>query len=80
MALNWVMIDPIGNPVPLPNETIIQTVEAAEVTLTIPDALPSGSSTAGGSGGETKLKEIGKIWLTDQRVRAPDLVHQTRDN
>jgi len=61
------MIDEGRNPVPLPYEMIIKTMEAAELTLTIPEAPPSGSATSGGSGGTKKLKSTGGIWLTDQR-------------
>ena len=69
MALNWTMLTPDRVPVPLPNETTIMTVESgAEVSLTIPDSPPTGSASAGGSGGERKLKGIGKLFLTDQRV------------
>lgn len=68
MALNWTMIDEARNPVPLPFELIIKTMEGAELSLTIPEAPPSGSATSGGSGGTKKLKSTGGIWLTDQRV------------
>jgi len=63
------MIDPNRAPVPLPHENTITTVESgAELTLTIPDAPPSASSTGGGSGGSKKLTGTGGIWLTDQRL------------
>ena len=49
------------------------TVEpGAEVSLSIPDTLPTGSSTSGGSGGARKLNGTGKLFLTDQRVRLSD--------
>ena len=62
------MIDEERNPVPLPFEMNIRLLEGAELSLTIPDGPPSGSSTSGGSGGAKKLKSTGKVWLTDQRV------------
>ncbi|KAF7969929.1 hypothetical protein HWV62_20081 [Athelia sp. TMB] len=68
MALNWAMIGPDGTPVPLPHEQTIKTIDSGvELSLTIPDAPPSSSSNAGGSGGTKKLKESGRLWLTDQR-------------
>lgn len=64
------MIGADRTPVPLPNEQIIKTIDSGvELSLNIPDAPPGSSSTAGGSGGLKKLKESGRIWLTDQRVR-----------
>ncbi|TDL29989.1 hypothetical protein BD410DRAFT_759142 [Rickenella mellea] len=69
MALNWTMLQPNRTPVPLPHETTIQQIESgAEISLTIPDAPPSASSNAGGSGGVKRLKDFGGIWLTDQRL------------
>ena len=68
MALNWTMIDEGRNPVPLPFEMIIKSMEGAELSLTVPDAPPSGSTPSGGSGGTKKLKSTGRVWLTDQRV------------
>lgn len=41
----------------------------AEVILTIPDAPPGPGAAAGGSGGSKRLKSMGSIYLTDQRVR-----------
>lgn len=74
MALNWTMLTPNRTPVPLPNETTITMVDlGAEVDLLIPDQPPSNHALAGGFGGAKKLKSIGKIWLTDQRVRADQL-------
>jgi hypothetical protein len=70
MALNWTMLKPDRTPVPLPGELTIMTVEpGAEVSLSIPDTPPAGSSTSGGSGGTRKLNGTGKLFLTDQRVR-----------
>jgi len=69
MALNWAMIGPERTPVPLPHEQTIKTIDSGvELSLTIPDAPPSSSSNAGGSGGTKKLKESGRLWLTDQRL------------
>lgn len=68
MALNWTMLGEGRNPVPLPFEMIIKSMEDAELSLTIPEALPSGSATSGGSGSAKKLKSTGRMWLTDLRV------------
>lgn len=69
MALNWTMLNADRTPVPLPNEITLMTVDSgADVSLTIPDAPPTGTTTSGGFGGERKLKGIGKLSLTDQRV------------
>ncbi|KAH7098780.1 hypothetical protein BKA62DRAFT_744364 [Auriculariales sp. MPI-PUGE-AT-0066] len=55
MSLNWAMLDPSRNPVPLPDEHTVLTVEkGAELSLTT----PAGS----------KLKEVGKLVLTEQRL------------
>lgn len=74
MALNWAMLNPNRTPVPLPGEMTIAAVPAdagVELQLVIPDAPPAGEgAVAGGSGGCKKLKAMGRIWLTDQRVRA----------
>jgi hypothetical protein len=71
MALNWAMLDDTRSPVPIAHEMTITTIESgAELTLTIPDAPPAGTSASGGSGGSKKLKETGRMWITDQRVRA----------
>lgn len=68
-SLNWTMLDAKRGLVPLPNENIISTMDSGvNVVLDIPDAPPSASASAGGSGGKQKLKQDGKIWLTDQRV------------
>jgi hypothetical protein len=73
MALNWTMLKPDRTPVPLPGELTIMTVESgAEVSLTIPDVPPAGSSPSGGSGGGRKLNGTGKLFLTDHRVRFPE--------
>ncbi|THH11081.1 hypothetical protein EW146_g8169 [Bondarzewia mesenterica] len=40
----------------------------AEVSLTIPDSLPSAGASSGGSGGVQRHKAMGRIWLTDQRM------------
>ena len=75
MALNWTMLNPDRTPVPLPNEITLMTVgSGADVSLTIPDSPPTGTTTSGGSGGERKLKGIGKLSLTDQRVPCFSLV------
>jgi hypothetical protein len=64
MALNWAMLDTDRAPVPLPHEMTITSVESgAELALVIPG--PPG----GTDGSSRKLKETGKIWVTDQRVR-----------
>jgi len=70
MALNWAMLNPDQSLVPLPHEQIITAIESgAELILNIPDAPPSSSSAStGGSGGNKKMKEKGRIWLTDQRL------------
>jgi len=69
MALNWTMLSPARSPIPLPHELTIRTVDGgAELTVSIPDAPPAGSSSSGGSGGSKKLKDVGRLWLTDQRL------------
>lgn len=69
MALNWTMLSPNRSPVPLPDEMTVTTVDTAvDLSLLIPDSVPTGNDSAGGSGGSRKLKALGKIWLTDQRV------------
>ncbi|KAJ3912450.1 hypothetical protein F5877DRAFT_84797 [Lentinula edodes] len=68
MALNCAMLNAIREPIPLPDENIICTVDSgAEVILLIPDTPPEGSRLSGGSGGAQKLKAMGRIWLTDRR-------------
>lgn len=70
MALNCAMLNATREPIPLPGESIISTIESgAEVNLLIPDVPPEEGSLAGGSGGSQKLKAIGRIWITDRRVR-----------
>lgn len=72
MALNWTMLNPDRTPVPLSKELTITIVESgAELSLIIPDAPPTGSSTSGGTGGGRHLNGTGKLFLTDQRVRFP---------
>ncbi|KAG6857010.1 hypothetical protein H0H87_011104 [Tephrocybe sp. NHM501043] len=69
MALNWTMLSPNRSPVPLPHEMTITTIDSGvDLTLHIPDSVPVGNETAGGSGGIKKLKALGKAWLTDQRL------------
>ncbi|KAF8914419.1 hypothetical protein CPB84DRAFT_1759208 [Gymnopilus junonius] len=68
MALNWLMLNSNRTPVPLPNEMTITTIDSGvDISITVPDAPPSGSSSAGGSGGVKKLRATGRSWLTDQR-------------
>lgn len=63
MALNWTMLDAARAPVPLPHELIIRTIESGpEITLSILDTP------------ERKLKESGRLWLTDKRVRVTLLI------
>jgi len=63
------MLSPARSPIPLPNELTIRTIEGGvELALTIPDAPPSQASSSGGSGGTRKLKDVGRLWLTDQRL------------
>ena len=72
MSLNWTMLNPNRSPVPLKNEMTVTTINTGvDLALTIPDVPPSSSSSAGGSGGTRRLKALGKIWLTDQRVCSP---------
>jgi len=55
MSLNWAMLDATRNPIPLPNDHTVFTVDkGAELSLTT----PAGS----------KLQEAGKLILTEQRV------------
>ncbi|KAG6877364.1 hypothetical protein C0993_008219 [Termitomyces sp. T159_Od127] len=69
MALNWTMLSPNRSPVPLPDEMTITTVDTGvDLLLMIPDSVPTGNDTAGGSGGTRKLKALGKMWLTDKRL------------
>lgn len=78
MALNWAMLNPNRTPVPLPGEMTITTVDSGvDLLLTIPNAPPVGpSDTAGGSGGFQKMKAMGRVWLTDQRVRSVHRFHR----
>jgi len=70
MALNWTMLKPDDRtPVPLPNEMTVTSIDSGvDLMLAIPDEPPTGSSQAGGTGGTRKLKAMGRIWLTDQRL------------
>ncbi|EJD36960.1 hypothetical protein AURDEDRAFT_116985 [Auricularia subglabra TFB-10046 SS5] len=69
MSLNWAMLDANNNPIPLPNERTVMSVDkGVELTLVVPDAPPTGSSAGGGSGGSKKLQDWGKIVLTEQRL------------
>ncbi|KAJ6627359.1 hypothetical protein B0H10DRAFT_1994088, partial [Mycena sp. CBHHK59/15] len=53
---------------PLPNESTITTIDSGvEMVLRVPDAPPSQSASAGGSGGSKTLKAMGRISVTDQR-------------
>jgi hypothetical protein len=75
MALNWTMLSPERAPVPLPHELIIRTIESpsVDITLFIPSAVHTGSSTSSSSkdpDNEKKISASGGLWLTDQRVRA----------
>jgi hypothetical protein len=73
------MLNPNRSPVPLQNEMTITTIDyGVDLTLTIPDVPPSSSSSGGGSGGARRLKTMGKIWLTDQRVCSPFPGHDCR--
>ena len=72
MSLNWAMLNPNRSPVPLRNEMTVTTIDSGvDLALTIPDVPPSSSSTGGGFGGVRRLNEVGKIYLTDQRVCTP---------
>ncbi|KAH9948776.1 hypothetical protein B0H21DRAFT_777674 [Amylocystis lapponica] len=69
MALNYVMLSPARSPIPLPDELTIRTLDSGvELTVVVPDAPPAGGASSGGTGGSKKLKEVGRMWLTDQRV------------
>ncbi|KAF8621917.1 hypothetical protein AX15_007412 [Amanita polypyramis BW_CC] len=80
MALNWTMLNDDRSPVPLPNEMTITTVgSGADLSLTIPETVASADTASSASGpsatpitkvpgGRKKLKTMGKIWLTDQRL------------
>ena len=57
--------------------TIKEGNGGVELLLVVPDAPPTGAASAGGSGGAKKMKDTGKLWLTDQRVRAPSLTVAT---
>ncbi|KAI0727262.1 hypothetical protein C8Q72DRAFT_876400 [Fomitopsis betulina] len=69
MALNYAMLSPARAPIPLPNELTIKEVNSGvELSLVVPDAPPTRVASAGGSGGAKKMKDTGKLWLTDQRL------------
>ncbi|KAI9064913.1 hypothetical protein FKP32DRAFT_1648678 [Trametes sanguinea] len=68
MSLNGASIGPSRQPTPLPHELAIRSVDTGvEVALQIPETTAGGSSSSG-SAGPKKLKSIGGIWLTDQRL------------
>ena len=68
-SINWTMLDEQQNPVPLPGEERVMDIDqGVEITLLI----PSSRSTGGIGGSGDKLKETGKIWLTDKRVSELD--------
>lgn len=78
MALNWTMLSPNRSPVPLPNEMTITSIDSGvELILHVPDAPPSQTAAAGGSGGSKTLKATGKLAVTDQRVRTSVLLPLT---
>lgn len=67
MALNWVMMhDGRREPIPLSHESTQFVQGSTEVTVLIPVETPD--IAAGASGIAKRLKETGKIWLTNQRV------------
>ncbi|KAF8646095.1 hypothetical protein AX16_007395 [Volvariella volvacea WC 439] len=70
MALNWTMLNANRIPVPLPQEMSITSVDSGvEVNLTIPDTPPTPrNDSSGGSGGTKRLKAMGRLWLSDQRL------------
>jgi len=60
MALNYAMLDPDRNPVPLPDEITITTYDRGiELALIGPSM---------------RYKALGSLWLTEQRVRACCLI------
>ncbi|KIK98297.1 hypothetical protein PAXRUDRAFT_134471 [Paxillus rubicundulus Ve08.2h10] len=67
MALNWVTVVD-SKPLLLQGESPLEIVDNVKCNLTIPDAPPSASSSAGGSGGLKKLEANGTLTLTDQRL------------
>ncbi|KAG2115905.1 uncharacterized protein F5147DRAFT_383899 [Suillus discolor] len=71
MALNWTMLDARHQPIPLHDESTIMSIDRdsqVEFSMTIPDAPPSGIAATGGNGGVKKMKERGKLWLTNKRL------------
>ncbi|KAK7029408.1 hypothetical protein VNI00_014662 [Paramarasmius palmivorus] len=71
MALNCTMLNKTREPIPLPGEMFITTIDSgAEVILNIPESQDGDSS-----GGGQKMKAMGRVWITDQRflfTSAPD--------
>jgi len=64
-SIDWTMLDDNRDPVPLPGEESVMDIDhGVEMTLLIPDSRPSGG--IGGSG--ERLRETGKLWLTDKRL------------
>jgi len=71
MALNWTMLNQDRSPVPLPNEMTITTINSGvDISLTIPESQPGTAtpSRGGPAPGAKKLKAIGRLSLTDQRL------------
>jgi hypothetical protein len=69
MALDWTMLDARHQFIPLHDETTIMSIDRdsqVEISLTIP---PSGTAATGGNGVVKKMKERGRLWLTNKRVR-----------
>ncbi len=63
MALNCAMLDGDRNPIPLPNEVTVMTIDSGvDLVLTIPDMSGDGPKLR-------TLKASGRAWITDQRVR-----------
>jgi len=64
-SINWTMLDDQQNPVPLPGEERVMDIDqGVEVTLQV----PSTRSTGGIGGSGDKLKETGRLRLTDKRL------------
>ncbi|KAF9025861.1 hypothetical protein BDZ89DRAFT_1114038 [Hymenopellis radicata] len=61
MALNCAMLDGDRNPIPLPNEMTVMTIDSGvDLVLTIPDMSGEGPKLR-------SLKASGRAWITDQR-------------
>lgn len=59
------MLDDQHNPVPLPGEEHIMNIDqGVEITLLVPHS----RSASGSSGSGERLREMGKLQLTDKRV------------